>query len=86
MDDTIIAALKKNSRQTLRVSIGKFREHDLLTLRLWFTPDADATERPSKAGFSLRITLINDLIEALQHAEAEARRRGLIRKEPPDAA
>ncbi|CAN7685912.1 transcriptional coactivator p15/PC4 family protein [Rhizobium sp. LjRoot30] len=85
-EDTIIATVKKNSRENLRVSLGKFVGHNLLNLRLWFTADVDGMERPSKSGFSLRITLIPELIAALQQAEAEARRRGLIRKENDHAA
>lgn len=65
-EDTIIAALKKNSRENLRVSLGTFEGHNLLNLRLWFTADADSVERPSKSGFSLRVILIPELIAALR--------------------
>lgn len=85
-EDTIVATIRKNSRETLRVSLGKFENYDLLNLRLWFTVDAESQERPSKSGFSLRVALIPELIAVLQEAEAEGHRLGLFRKENDHAA
>jgi len=86
MEDTVVATIKKNSRETLRVSLGEFEGNDLVSLRLWFTVDAESPERPSKSGFSLRVALIPELITALQEAEAEGHRLGLFRKENDHAA
>ncbi|OQP87569.1 hypothetical protein BTR14_03085 [Rhizobium rhizosphaerae] len=79
-DDTIIATIAKNRRETVRVTLTKFEGHDLLGLRVWFTSN-DSEERPGKAGLALRVSLIPNLIQALQDAQAEAVRRGLLSKE-----
>ena len=80
-NDTIIASIPKNSRETLRITLGQYEGYDLLNLRVWFRQNADDEERPSRAGFAVRVHLIPQLIEALKDAEADALRRGLFRKE-----
>lgn len=42
-DTTIIATLRKNAREDLRVSLDKFNGHDLLSLRVWFGTDDGAS-------------------------------------------
>jgi hypothetical protein len=72
--DTIIAAIPKNSREESRVALGEFKGHNLLQLRAWISESGT----PTKNGFGLQAALIPKLREALQEAEAEAKRRGWI--------
>lgn len=66
----MIAAIPKNSREELRVTLDHFRGHDLLNLRVWY--DADGEMRPGKHGLAVRLDLLPTLIEALQKAQKEA--------------
>jgi len=72
--DTIIAKIPKNSREELRVTLGEFKGHNLLHLRAWITE----SETPTKNGFGIQAALIPKLLEALQDAQAEGRRRGWL--------
>ena len=79
-DATAIATFPRNRKETVRVTLDAFEGHDLIGLRVWFVNDNDE-ERPGKSGLALRVSLIPVLIQALQEAEAEASRRGLLQKE-----
>lgn len=76
--DTLIAELPKNGTETLRVSLGQFNGHDLLHCRVWYSPREGGDPRPGKAGISVRVHMLPDLIEALTDAKAEAERRGTL--------
>lgn len=73
---TDIAKISKNSREELRVTLDEFRGHHLLNARDWF--DAGEEMRPGKQGIAVKVELLPALIEALQKAEREATRQGLI--------
>ncbi len=60
-------ALRKNSREELRVSVDEFRGHRLLNLRVWFESD-DGTLRPGKQGLAVRLEMAGDLTRAIQEA------------------
>ena len=72
-----IAIIPKNKREDIRISLSKFEELDLLNIRV-FVDYSDGSRGPSKKGISIRIAQLPAIIEALQQAELEARRRGLI--------
>lgn len=80
MADQYIAAIRKNAREELRVSLCEFNGHQLANLRIWFTAD-DGTMRPGNKGLAFKLTLLPEVIEALHSAESEARRQGLIEPE-----
>lgn len=80
MADTVIATIPKNSREEVRISLSEFRGVDLINLRIWFDAK-DGDKRPSKDGLALRLEKLPDLIQALQGAEHEARRAGLLAAE-----
>jgi hypothetical protein len=66
--DITVAEIDKNTREKLRVSVGSFRGHELVHIRLW-CPNKDGTELiPTKAGVSIRQAILPDLIAALQKA------------------
>ena len=81
-NDQLIARIPKNSREEFRISLTAFKGYDLASLRVWFQAD-DGSMRPSKSGVVIRVGKLPDLIEALQGAETEARRRGLISEGSP---
>jgi hypothetical protein len=63
----LVATIRKNRREDLRVSIDHYRGHELVSLRVWFEAD-DGTMRPGKQGIALRLDLLPDLQEALEAA------------------
>ena len=74
-----IATIKKNSTEEIRVELGEFNGHDLINIRVWAEPRNGGDERiPTKAGIAARITLLPELIAALQKAEITARKAGLL--------
>jgi hypothetical protein len=76
---TIIATISKNARESVRVALDQFHGIDLLDIRiLAHADDGESDAILTKKGVAIRVGKIRELIEALQLAEAEARRRGLI--------
>jgi len=64
--DSTIAEIPKNSRETIRVTVGAYRGHQLCHIRVW-CPNKTGTELiPTKAGISIRQAILPDLIAALQ--------------------
>jgi hypothetical protein len=76
MEDTIIARLPKNGREELRISLTEFHDKPLVAARVYFRPESGGEMRPGKSGLNLRVSMLPDLIAALQQAESEARRLG----------
>lgn len=75
---TVIATIDKNQREEIRVALSAFKGVELVDLRV-FADSANAPERiATKKGLACRVGMLPALIVALQDAEAEARRRGLI--------
>lgn len=72
-------AIPKNSREELRVTVEEFKGVPLVNLRVWFVAE-EGNMRPGKQGVALRVDLLPDLRRALEQAEAEAKRQGLIRQ------
>lgn len=81
-NSTIIGIVPKNQTEKVVVSLSEFNGHHLIDIRVHtaFVQGEDA--RPTKKGVSLAIGRLPTLIEALQDAEAEALRRGLLTGRP----
>jgi hypothetical protein len=78
---TLIATVPKNQREEVRVALDTFKGVDLRDVRVYanFDNDNDDGERrPTKKGVSVKVDKIRALIDALELAEAEAQRRGLL--------
>jgi hypothetical protein len=71
-----IAILRKNAAEEIRVGLSQFNGHDLLSIRVWRAGGSEPI--PTKAGIACKVTLLPELIEALQQAEAAARAAGLL--------
>lgn len=72
-----IGELRKNSRETVRVSLQEFSGHQLCAVRVWTVKD-DGTVIPTKSGINVRVQMLDGLIEMMIKARDEARDRGLI--------
>ena len=70
MTDRLIATIKKNTREEIRVSRGEFNGHDLVNLRVWFETE-DGSKRPGKSGIAFRISLLPEVSAALSQAAVE---------------
>jgi hypothetical protein len=69
----------KNSREHVRVALDTYAGHDLIDIRVTAQlNNATGVWVPTKKGVSVNITLLPDLIAALQTAEVRARELGLI--------
>ena len=77
MADQLIASIEKNAREEIRISLSEFNGYDLANIRVFYRTD-DGDMRPGKAGLAVRLEKLPAVIEALQQAEAEARRLGLV--------
>jgi hypothetical protein len=74
-----IAVIRKNSAEEIRIELSEFHGHDLINIRVWADPRDGGAERiPTKAGIACRVALLPEIIEALQQAEAAARKAGLL--------
>jgi hypothetical protein len=74
-----IATVQKNKFAEIRVELAEFRGHDLVNIRVWAERRDGGAERiPTKTGIACKVALLPELVAALQKAEAEARRLGLL--------
>jgi Transcriptional Coactivator p15 (PC4) len=76
-EQRLIAAIRRNAREEIRVTLGEWNGAPVFGVRAWFKAD-DGTMRPSKDGFTLRAGLLPDLARALADAEPIAREAGLL--------
>ena len=74
-----IATFDKNKSEEVRVGLTRFSGRELVDVRIFAEfRDAGPDRMPTKAGISLRVEQLPDLIGALQQARSEAVRRGLL--------
>lgn len=76
--DTVIATLRKNAAEDVRVALTEYRGHPLVDLRIFAEYQSTGEVGPTKKGLTFSPSMLPGLIEALQAAEAESRRRGLL--------
>ena len=74
--DTLISTIEKNRRETIRISLTTFKQHELVDARIFF--DGDDGPTATRKGLTCSVRLLPQLITGLQQAEAEAQRRGLL--------
>ena len=83
----LVAVVPKNQTQEIRIELGEFNGHDLVHIRVWVDRrDGEGGRLPTKAGVVCRVGLLPELIAALQSAEVEARRQGLLPRPTGDLA
>jgi hypothetical protein len=76
---TIVAELRKNARERVRVALDEWQGHSLIDIRVTtqFTEALDVWS-PTKKGLSMNVAMIPALREALASAEARAVEMGLL--------
>jgi hypothetical protein len=65
----VISVLPKNSVEEVRISLTKYHGHDLIDLRVYFSPEGGAEPVPTRKGICLNVAYIPDLIKALKEIE-----------------
>lgn len=80
-DDTLIATIRKNSREEIRVSLGEYQGHSVAHVRVWFKA-ADGSMRPSRSGLAFRVDLLPEIARALSEANDQAESLGLVAPAP----
>lgn len=71
-EPVIVAELAKNSREVLKVSLSQYHGHALADLRTYAPVTGLDVLCPTKRGVSIRVEMLDDLIEALIKAKADA--------------
>ncbi|VWD17370.1 transcriptional coactivator p15/PC4 family protein [Burkholderia contaminans] len=64
---TMIGEIQKNSRERLRITVGQYKGHEYIGIRIWFVGE-DGQYRPSRSGVTLKPTLLPQLMQALDRA------------------
>ncbi|MDP3377030.1 MAG: transcriptional coactivator p15/PC4 family protein [Brevundimonas sp.] len=80
MTDTpiMVAEITKNSREVLKVSLSRYHGHALADVRTYAPVPGVEPLCPTKRGVSVRVEMLDELIEALGKAKAEAVAMGWI--------
>src|ERR1700729_1661366 len=68
-NERLLATVRKNAREEIRVTRGDFKGHDIVGLRVWFEDRASGEMRPGKDGLAFRAELVDEIIEALRAAK-----------------
>lgn len=76
MRDGLIALIRKNDREHVRVRLTAFNGHDLVDVRIFASDGSDA--KPTREGVCVNISRLPELRAALEKAEMEARKLGLL--------
>ncbi len=79
--DKLIATIRKNASEEIRVSLSEFTAngttHQMVGARVFFD-DGAGNLKPGRNGLNLTVDHLPALITAPQEAEAEAREAGLL--------
>lgn len=65
--DQIVAEIRKNRRELIRISRSNFKGFDLVNIRVW-APGSHGGMVPTKAGIAIRLELLPSLLEAIAKA------------------
>ena len=80
----VVYEFEKNSRETFRVSLGRYRNRDVVDVREWWR-DATGELKPGRSGITNSVKHLPQLAAAIGVALAEARSRLLRPPEDGDA-
>lgn len=67
-DHAVIAEWLKGQDEVVRVSLGKYRGHRIVSVRVWFR-SSDNTFLPGRNGISLAVMHVAKIRKALKKAE-----------------
>jgi hypothetical protein len=68
-NDRLLATIRKNTREEIRVTRGEYKGHDIIAVRVWFEDRETGEMRPGKDGLAFRVDLVDEVIEGLQAAK-----------------
>ncbi len=66
--DQMVATIPKNRTERVQVSLRTFEGHDLIDIRVFWTPDGGKSWNPSKKGVSLNVQKLPVLLGCLHKA------------------
>lgn len=69
--------LEKNSREVLRLGLSEYRGHKLVQARVWYRAD-DGELKPGKGGFAFKVSMLDNVRDALDQLKATAQAEGLL--------
>jgi hypothetical protein len=72
MIQRLLATIRKNAREEIRISRSEFKGYDIVHIRVWFKDHDTGEMRPSRHGLAFRAELVDEVIEGLQAAKDEA--------------
>jgi hypothetical protein len=72
--EQLLAVVRKNAREEIRVTRGEYKGCGIIGVRVWFLHCRTGEMRPSNDGVDFRAALLDDVIGALQAAKAEGGR------------
>ena len=75
--DEVFAEIPKGKTEVVKIGLNTFNGHQLASVRVWTTRDPD-NPRPTTKGLTVQVTMLPEIIEGLQKAEAAARAAGLL--------
>ena len=78
MSDQVVATIRKNARDEIRVGLQEWKGVQLVSVRVWFKAE-DGKMRPGKDGLNFRLDILSDVAEALTTALMRARESGLLK-------
>ena len=82
--DQIIAEIKKDQREEIRVALSEFEGRDgifdMVSARVFYDA-GNGRMKVTRNGLSVPVRLLPELIDALEEAERQARAAGLIEDE-----
>lgn len=70
--------IRKNRTQVVRLALAEFKGHRLLTTRVWQDPGRGEPLCPTKHGFTINVSRLHQLIDALNALEQRAKARGWL--------
>lgn len=68
----VVATIRKNANEELRISVSQFHGHTLADVRVFVPVAALDCMTATKKGISVRIDMIDEVIAGLQDAKARA--------------
>jgi hypothetical protein len=68
-NDRLLATIRKNGREEIRITRGDFKGFDVVGVRVWFQDRDTGEMRPGKDGLAFRVELVDEVIEALRAAK-----------------
>ena len=82
MNEETVATISKNQIEEVRVTLGEYQGHKLVSVRVYANWDsAGSPRRPTKKGIALKLERLPALISGLQEAERRARATGALKDE-----